>query len=151
MDRAKNNVILATLEKHGGTCTFQVIMDVAEEVHCDVASAALTSLKRKNKVDYEGMMLLLPKDADVVITMGAGGGAAAAAPAPKAKAKVDVPKAAPPSGPVTVSKIENARYCKKCNAVFEMATPSDKCAGGHANFMCVRPPIHPSAPSPRHF
>jgi hypothetical protein len=101
MDRAKNDIILATLEKHGGTCTFQVIMDVAEEHHCDVASAALTSLKRKNKVDYEGMMLLLPRDADIVITTGggSGGGTLAPAPAPAPKPKPKPPPPAPEPDP----------------------------------------------------
>ena len=68
MDKAKNEIILATLEKHGGSTTFQVIMDVAEEYHCDVCSAALNSLKRKKAVEYEGMMLLLPNDADVIVS-----------------------------------------------------------------------------------
>jgi hypothetical protein len=30
MDKAKNDIILATLAKHGGSCTFEVIMEVAE-------------------------------------------------------------------------------------------------------------------------
>ena len=69
MDKAKNEITLATLEKHGGSTTFQVIMDVAEEYHCDVCAAALNSLKRKKAVEYEGMMLLLPNDADVVVSI----------------------------------------------------------------------------------
>ena len=43
-----------------------------------VCSAALNSLKRAKKVEYEGMMLLLPVNADVVISRAgaapAGGG-----------------------------------------------------------------------------
>eukprot|EP01048_Picozoa_sp_COSAG05_P007210 COSAG05_NODE_503_length_9211_cov_44.051361_1_plen_268_part_00 len=69
MDLAKNEIILATLNAHGGSCTFQEIMGVAEEKHCDVASAALLSLKRDKKLSYDGMMLLLPPHADVVITL----------------------------------------------------------------------------------
>ena len=106
MDKAKNEIILATLEKHGGSTTFQVIMDVAEEHHCDVCSAALNSLKRKGKVEYEGMMLLLPVNADVVVSLpgsapaaGAGGGDAPA-PAPKAKWKPPpAPEPAPAPAP----------------------------------------------------
>ena len=37
MDKAKNEIILATLDQHGGSTTFQVIMDVAEERHCECA------------------------------------------------------------------------------------------------------------------
>ena len=37
MDKAKNEIILATLDQHGGSTTFQVIMDVAEEHHCECA------------------------------------------------------------------------------------------------------------------
>lgn len=98
MDKAKNEIILATLEKHGGSTTFQVIMDVAEEYHCDVCAAALNSLKRKKAVEYEGMMLLLPNDADVVVSITgkapAGGAAPAPAPAPK-----PTPKPAPAPAP----------------------------------------------------
>ncbi len=44
MDLAKNDVILATLQANGGTCSYTAIMDVAEEKHCDVTAAALLSL-----------------------------------------------------------------------------------------------------------
>ena len=53
MDKAKNDIILATLVKHCGSCKFEHIMEVAEEHHCDVAGAALTSLKRAKKVDFD--------------------------------------------------------------------------------------------------
>ena len=96
MDKAKNEIILATLEKHGGYTTFQVIMDVAEEYHCDVCSAALNSLKRKKAVEYEGMMLLLPNDADVVVSLPGKAPAGGAAPAPAPKPK---PKPAPAPAP----------------------------------------------------
>jgi hypothetical protein len=81
MDLAKKEVVLATLSANGGACSFLDIMDAAEQRHCDVASAALASLKRKGKVEFEGMMLLLPRDAAVVVRLSgaaAGGGATAA-------------------------------------------------------------------------
>ena len=68
MDTAKNNVVLGTLQRNGGSCSFQTIMDYAEQVHCDVTSAALLSLKREKKVDYDGNMLLLPTHACVLVT-----------------------------------------------------------------------------------
>ena len=126
MDKAKNDIILATLAKHGGSCTFEQIMEVAEEHHCDVAGAALTSLKRAKKVDFAGMMLLLPRDAAVVVTVSAAAAATATTPEKK-------PAAAVAGAPIT--DMANARYCKKCKAVFEQFAASDKCPGGHANFM----------------
>jgi hypothetical protein len=82
MDTAKNDVVLGTLQRNDGSCSFQTIMDYAEQVHCDVTSAALLSLKREKKVAYDGMMLLLPTHTDVVVRLEGGGGSAASAAAP---------------------------------------------------------------------
>eukprot|EP01043_Picozoa_sp_COSAG02_P050047 COSAG02_NODE_5095_length_4636_cov_17.414371_1_plen_438_part_10 len=127
MDKAKNDIILATLARHGGSCTFEQIMEVAEEHHCDVAGAALTSLKRAKKVDFEGMMLLLPRDAAVVVTVGD----AVAERKPEKTSTAAAPSAA-------ITDMANARYCKKCKAVFEQFSASDKCPGGHANFVYTK-------------
>ena len=44
----------------------------------------------------------------------------------------------PPPEPLVISKRENARYCKKCKAVFEAFSASTKCPGAHANFMYTK-------------
>ena len=142
MDKAKNDVILATIKNNGGSCTFQVIQDAAAEVHCDVASAALVSLQRAKAVSYESMMpmLLLPRDADVVVTIAgaspaAGGGGA---PVPGAAAAPRPASAAAATGTAFVGALANARYCKKCQFVFEQLTPETRCPGSHANFMYTK-------------
>ncbi len=138
MDKAKTEIVLATLAKHGGSCTFETIMAVAEEHHCDVAGAAINSLKRAKKLDYEGMMLLLPRDAAVVIrTLGATS-PSASAPAP-ASALAPAPAPSPAPRPVVATSTPGTpqaadiseRWCKKCAAVFT----TQKCPGGHPIFM----------------
>ena len=70
MNMAKKYVIIDTLTKNGGSCTFKVLFERAEELHCDVLTAALNSLKRKKFVTYENEMPLLhPKDNDVIVTL----------------------------------------------------------------------------------
>ena len=69
MNKAKKEVILDTLKANDGKCTYQVLFDVAEEKHCDVLAAALKSLKKAAAIKYEGQMLLMPMNKDVVIEL----------------------------------------------------------------------------------
>eukprot|EP00966_Prymnesium_polylepis_P229167 5303101-Prymnesium_polylepis.1 len=46
MDKAKMNIVMATLKANGGKCTFTVLFDEAEKNHCDVLSAAIKSMKK---------------------------------------------------------------------------------------------------------
>jgi CRP-like cAMP-binding protein len=39
---------------------------------------------------------------------------------------------------ISVTNIANARYCKKCKAVFEAIEATTKCPGSHANFMYTK-------------
>ena len=65
MNMAKKYVIMDTLAANGGSCTFKVLFDKADELHCDVLTAALNSLKRKKAVAYDKEMpLLSPNDND---------------------------------------------------------------------------------------
>ena len=53
-----------------GTATFETIYQKAEELHCDVVTAALNSMKRKKVISYDKEMgLLYPVDKDAVITL----------------------------------------------------------------------------------
>ena len=56
MDACKLDIVVATLKKEGGSCTFQTMFDAAELAHCDVLSACLGSMKRKKIISFEGMM-----------------------------------------------------------------------------------------------
>eukprot|EP00308_Calcidiscus_leptoporus_P003441 CAMPEP_0119397648 /NCGR_PEP_ID=MMETSP1334-20130426/140442_1 /TAXON_ID=127549 /ORGANISM="Calcidiscus leptoporus, Strain RCC1130" /LENGTH=97 /DNA_ID=CAMNT_0007421493 /DNA_START=147 /DNA_END=440 /DNA_ORIENTATION=+ len=70
MNMAKKHAIINTLAENGGQCTFKQLFDKAEELHCDVLTAALHSLKRKKVVAYDSEMPLLnPKDDHVVVTL----------------------------------------------------------------------------------
>ena len=63
MNMAKKYVIMDTLTSNGGKCTFGTLFEKAEELHCDVLTAALGSMKRKKVVGYASEMPLLhPKD-----------------------------------------------------------------------------------------
>ena len=78
MNFAKNTIVVATLENEGGSCTYERLFAVAEEYHCDVLAAAVVSLKRAKKITYDGAMLLMPGDKDVVISLGSAPSPAAA-------------------------------------------------------------------------
>ena len=106
MNMAKKFVVMDTLLKHDGVCTFkvsrrdvhhahvphlwfharppspraltctrlcsrtQVLFAAADELHCDVLTAALASMKRKKVVGYAPEMPLLnPKDDDVEVKL----------------------------------------------------------------------------------
>lgn len=70
MNMAKKHVILDTLAAGGGECSFKTLFDKADELHCDVLTAALNSMKRKKAVSYDSELpLLYPKDKDVVIKL----------------------------------------------------------------------------------
>ena len=70
MNMAKKYCIIDTLTANGGSCTFKVLFEKSEELHCDVLTAALNSLKRKKAVGYDSEMPLLnPKDDAVVVTL----------------------------------------------------------------------------------
>ena len=67
---AKKYVIIDTLAANGGECKFLTLFEKADELHCDVLTAALNSLKRKKAVSYDNEMPLLnPKDNDVVVKL----------------------------------------------------------------------------------
>ena len=46
MDKAKMDIVMATLKAKGGKCTFSYLFEEAEKAHCDVLSAALKSMKK---------------------------------------------------------------------------------------------------------
>ena len=46
MDKAKMDIVMATLKAQGGKCTFAFLFEEAEKAHCDVLSAALKSMKK---------------------------------------------------------------------------------------------------------
>ena len=72
MNKAKNEVIIATIKANGNECTFKTLFDAADAAHCDVLTAALHSLKRKKVVAYDPdseMPLLNPKDDAVVVKL----------------------------------------------------------------------------------
>jgi hypothetical protein len=69
MNMAKKYVILDTLVANGGKCTYEVLFAKSEELHCDVLAAAVKSLKKAKAVSFEGQMLLMPMNKDVVIEL----------------------------------------------------------------------------------
>ena len=65
---AKHHVIKANLAKNNNEATFEQLFAVAEELHCDVLTAALASMKRKKVIGYDKEMPLLhPNEIAVVI------------------------------------------------------------------------------------
>lgn len=63
MNMAKKYVILDTLAANDGECTFLKLFEKADELHCDVLTAALNSMKRKKAITYDKEMPLLhPND-----------------------------------------------------------------------------------------
>mmetsp|Transcript_49938 Transcript_49938/g.99431 ORF Transcript_49938/g.99431 Transcript_49938/m.99431 type:complete len:98 (-) Transcript_49938:384-677(-) len=70
MNMAKHFVIMETLKANNGECTFIKLFERAEELHCDVLTAALNSMKRKKAVGYDKEMPLLhPNDNQVVVKL----------------------------------------------------------------------------------
>ena len=70
MNMAKKHVVIDTLIAHDGECTFLQLFERSEELHCDVLTAALASLKRKKVVGYDKELPLLnPTDNDAVVKL----------------------------------------------------------------------------------
>ena len=70
MNMAKHACVMSVLKANDGTCKFEAIYQKAEELHCDVVTAALNSMKRKKVISYDKEMgLLYPVDKDAVITL----------------------------------------------------------------------------------
>ena len=70
MNMAKKFVIMDTLAANGGEATFEALFARADEMHCDVLTAALASMKRKTVVGYDKEMPLLhPNDNAVVVKL----------------------------------------------------------------------------------
>ena len=71
MNIAKRSVVMSVLKAvPAAAATFETIYQKAEELHCDVVTAALNSMKRKKVISYDKEMgLLYPVDKDVVITL----------------------------------------------------------------------------------
>ena len=53
MNMAKKFVIFDVLVANGGETTFGKIFEKSEELHCDVVTAALNSMKRKKVIKYD--------------------------------------------------------------------------------------------------
>ena len=70
MNMAKKFVVMDVLTANGGEATFGKVFEKAEELHCDVVTAALNSMKRKKVLTYDKEMgLLHPNDDAVVIKL----------------------------------------------------------------------------------
>jgi len=67
MNMAKKFAILDVLRANNGECEFKMIYEKAEELHCDVVTAALNSMKRKKIVGYDKEMGLLHPIDDAVL------------------------------------------------------------------------------------
>ena len=54
MNIAKHACVMSVLKASAdGTATFETIYQKAEELHCDVVTAALNSMKRKKVISYD--------------------------------------------------------------------------------------------------
>ena len=70
MNMAKKFVIMDTLVAGDGQCTFDTLFQKADELHCDVLTAALASMKRKKVVSYDKEMpLLYPNDKAITVSL----------------------------------------------------------------------------------
>lgn len=70
MNMAKKFVVFDVLVANGGETTFGKIFEKSEELHCDVVTAALNSMKRKKVIKYDKEMgLLHPHDDAIVVTL----------------------------------------------------------------------------------
>ena len=64
MDKAKMDIVMATLKAQGGKCTFALLFEEAEKAHCDVLSAALKSMKkvlREQPIASTGLCIIAPR------------------------------------------------------------------------------------------
>ena len=61
--------ILETLKENDGKCTYEEIVKVGEEKHCDTVGAMLRVLKMKKAIGYEGMFLMYPDNKAEIVTL----------------------------------------------------------------------------------
>jgi len=67
--KAHQKWILDTLEKHGGACSYAVLVEVGEAHQCDTVGAMLKILKRRKVIDFPGMFLMWPMHRDAVVAL----------------------------------------------------------------------------------
>ena len=61
--------MLELLEQKGGSCTYEDIVQMGEEKHCDTVGAMLKILKSNKKITYKQAFLMYPMHKDEVITL----------------------------------------------------------------------------------
>ena len=52
--------IIATLEKHGGECTYGELVEVGEEHQCDTVGSMIKYLKNKKVIHFDKSYLMFP-------------------------------------------------------------------------------------------
>jgi hypothetical protein len=52
--------IVDTLKEDGGSCTYERLVEVGEEKHCDTVGAMLKILKNRKVIGYEQIFLMYP-------------------------------------------------------------------------------------------
>merc|ERR1711916_387082 len=61
--------ILDTLNESGGSCTYEKLVEVGEEHHCDTVGAMLKILKNRKVINYSQMFLMYPMHKDEEVTI----------------------------------------------------------------------------------
>ena len=69
MRQAHQRWMIDTLKEHGGSASYEVIVEVGETKHCDTVGAMLKILKNKKVIDFKGQFLMYPMHKDEVITL----------------------------------------------------------------------------------
>ena len=61
--------IIELLKESGGSCTYEKIVEVGEEKHCDTVGAMLKILKNRKVISYTQIFLMYPMHRDEVVTL----------------------------------------------------------------------------------
>ena len=59
--------ICATLNEEGGECSYDKLVEVGEEHHCDTVGAMLKILKNRKVISYKQMFLMYPMHKDEIV------------------------------------------------------------------------------------
>ncbi|KNC49030.1 uncharacterized protein AMSG_04774 [Thecamonas trahens ATCC 50062] len=61
--------MIETLRESGGSCTYEKLVEVGEEKHCDTVGAQLKILKKRGVINFEQMFLMYPMHKDEIVTL----------------------------------------------------------------------------------
>ena len=69
LSQAHQQWIIDTLKQSDGSCTYEKLVEVGEEHHCDTVGAMLKILKQLKVISYSPIFLMYPMHKDEIVVL----------------------------------------------------------------------------------